>query len=122
MIIEDEDSPEETFKPEIEKKEPDQHKISEPHEEVIRPKEYPPPPFPQRINKSKEKQQLKWFQEIFSKLQISIPFVEALMEMLQYVKFMKSILTKRQKLEGCQMIALTEECSAIDLHQSLPKC
>ena len=51
--------------------------------------------------------------EVFKKLQINIPFADALEQMPTYVKFMKEILSKKRRLEEYETIALTEKCSAI---------
>ena len=51
--------------------------------------------------------------EVFKKLQINIPFEDALEQMPSYVKFMKGILSKKQKLEDYDTITLIEECIAI---------
>ncbi|XP_062087012.1 uncharacterized protein LOC133793735 [Humulus lupulus] len=53
-------------------------------------------------------------------LHINIPFAEALEQMPSYVKFMKEILSKKRKMEEYEMVALTEECSAI-LQRKLPQ-
>ena len=47
--------------------------------------------------------------DVFKKLHINIPFIDALEQMPSYVKFMKDILSRN----------LTEECSAI-LQRKLP--
>ena len=58
--------------------------------------------------------------EVFKKLQINIPFSEALEQMPAYAKFMKDILSRRRKLsEESEPIMLTEEWSAI-LQRKLP--
>ena len=57
--------------------------------------------------------------DIFKKLHINIPFIEALEQMPGYVKFMKDILSKKKKLGNYETIALSEESSAI-LQQKLP--
>ena len=57
--------------------------------------------------------------EIFKKLHINIPFVEALEQMLGYVKFMKDILAKKRKLGDYETVTLSEECSTI-LKKKLP--
>ena len=57
--------------------------------------------------------------EVFKKLHINIPFVDALEQMASYVKFMKDILSKKRKLEDYENITLTEECRAI-LQKNLP--
>ncbi|XP_030496672.2 uncharacterized protein LOC115712523 [Cannabis sativa] len=85
-------------------------------------KETPPPiiidhhikiPYPQRLQKNKIDKQFSKFLEIFKKLHINIPFIEALEQMPTYLKFMKDILSKKIKLEEFEMVALTEECSAV---------
>ena len=70
-------------------------------------------PFPQRLKKSKLDQQFAKFLEVFKKLHINIPFVDALEQMPSYVKFMKDILSNKRKLGDFETVALTEECSAI---------
>ncbi|XP_062080797.1 uncharacterized protein LOC133785594 [Humulus lupulus] len=76
-------------------------------------------PYRQRIHKNKLDKQISKFLDIFRKLHINIPFVEALEQMSSYVKFMKEILTKKRKLEDYEIVALSEECSAI-LQKKLP--
>ncbi|XP_063942363.1 uncharacterized protein LOC135150149 [Daucus carota subsp. sativus] len=74
---------------------------------------YPPPPFPKRLQKHKLDKQFAKFLEVFKKLQINIPFAEALEQMPSYAKFMKGILSRKLKLEDLETVALTEECSAL---------
>ena len=57
--------------------------------------------------------------EIFKKLHINIPFVEALEQRPGYVKFMKNILSKKMKMGDYETFALSEECSTI-LQKKLP--
>ena len=77
-------------------------------------------PYPQRLRKSKLDKQFTKFMEVFKKLQINIPFADALEQMPTYVKFMKDILSKKRRLEEYETIALTEECSAI-IQKKLPQ-
>jgi hypothetical protein len=79
----------------------------------------PPVPFPQRLQKQKLDRQFSKFLEVFKKLQINIPFADALEQMPSYVKFMKDILSRKRKLGEFETVALTEECSAI-LQKKLP--
>ena len=65
------------------------------------------------MKKNLEKQFSK-FLEIFKKLEVNIPFSEALEQMPAYAKFMKEILSRRRRLsEESDTIMLTEECTAI---------
>jgi len=57
--------------------------------------------------------------ELFSQLQVNIPFSEALDQMPVYAKFMKDLLTGRRKPRDDENIALLENCSAI-LQKKLP--
>ena len=57
--------------------------------------------------------------DVFKKPYINIPFTDALEQMPKYVKFMTGILSKKQKLEDYETIALAEECGAI-LKKKLP--
>ena len=75
--------------------------------------------YPQRLKKSKLEKQFTKFLDIFKKLHINIPFLEALENMPSYVKFMKKILESNKKLEEYGTITLTEECSSI-LQKKLP--
>ncbi|XP_020417981.1 uncharacterized protein LOC109948695 [Prunus persica] len=76
-------------------------------------------PFPQRLRKNKIDGQFSKFLEMFRKLQINIPFAEALEQMPSYAKFMKDILSKKRKFGEHEKIQLIEECSAI-LQRKLP--
>ena len=75
--------------------------------------------YPQQLKKGKLENQFAKFLDIFKKLHINIPFMEALENMPSYVKFMKKILASKKKLEEYGTITLTEECSAI-LQKKLP--
>ena len=77
-------------------------------------------PYP-HLSKKKEKKenQFKKFMELFTQLQVNIPFSEALDQMSVYAKFMKDLLTGRRKPKDDENIALSENCSAI-LQRKLP--
>ena len=75
--------------------------------------EKPNVPYPQRLRRRQLDQQFGKFMEIFKKLHINIPFVEALKQMPGYVKFMKDILAKKRKLRDYETVVLSEECNAI---------
>ena len=59
----------------------------------------PPLPFPQRFQKKKLDEQFVKFLNIFKKLEVSIPFADALTQMPNYVKFIKEIMSNKRKLE-----------------------
>ncbi|XP_050125739.1 uncharacterized protein LOC126603005 [Malus sylvestris] len=88
---------------------------------VVQPvKPYVPPiPFPQRLKKNMLDEKYFKFLEMFKKLEINIPFADALEQMPNYAKFMKDIISKKRKFGDHEKIQLTEECSAI-LQRKLP--
>ena len=58
----------------------------------------PPVPFPNRLKEHKDQQQFTKFLEVFRKLQINIPFADALAQMPSYAKFLNDILSKKRKI------------------------
>ncbi|XP_024022414.1 uncharacterized protein LOC112091909 [Morus notabilis] len=80
----------------------------------------PPLPFPQRFQKKALDEQFEKFLNIFKRIHINIPFVDALKQMPNYAKFMKEVMSKKRKLEDSETGKLTEECSAI-IKRQLPE-
>ncbi|KAI3469078.1 hypothetical protein Pfo_025741 [Paulownia fortunei] len=70
-------------------------------------------PFPQRFQKKKIDSEFAKFLEIFKKIHINIPFVDALEQMPNYAKFMKDVMLRKRRLVEFETVNLTEECSAI---------
>jgi len=57
---------------------------------------------------------LKKFVELLKKLHVNIPFIEAIIQMPSYVKYLKEILTNKRKIDDdVDTVGLTEEYSAI---------
>ena len=69
--------------------------------------------YPYKLKKSKLEKQFVKFLDIFKKLHINIPFIDALENMPSYMKFMKKILANKKKFDGYETISVTKECSAI---------
>ena len=69
--------------------------------------------YPQRLNKNKLDNQFTKVMEVFKKLHINIPFVDALEQMPSYLKFMNDILSKNRRLLYYETVALIEECTTI---------
>ncbi|XP_012854411.1 PREDICTED: uncharacterized protein LOC105973917 [Erythranthe guttata] len=80
----------------------------------------PPIPYPQRFQPPKLNAEYQSFVDKMKEIRINIPLIEALQQMPKWVKFVKELVTKGQKLQGNEMIQLTEQCSAI-LTRPLPK-
>ena len=58
----------------------------------------PTVPFPLRLQKAKMEELFSRFLEMFKKIEINIPFAEALAQMPNYAKFLKDILSKKRKV------------------------
>ncbi|KAG8485852.1 hypothetical protein CXB51_019166 [Gossypium anomalum] len=72
-----------------------------------------------RLQKQKQEIQFKKFLDVLKQLHINIPLVEALEQMPNYVKFMKDILSKKQRLGEFETVALMKQCRAY-LQEKLP--
>ena len=76
-------------------------------------------PFPQRLQKAKKEEQFSKFLEIIKKIEINIPFADAIIQMPDYAKFLKDILSKKKKIAEEGMVSLTATCSAV-IQKNLP--
>ena len=76
-------------------------------------------PFPQRVQKSRIKEQFSKFLDIFKKIEINIPFAKVISQMPIYAKILKEILSKKRKIAEEGIVNLTATCSAI-IQQKLP--
>ncbi|XP_027178191.1 uncharacterized protein LOC113777357 [Coffea eugenioides] len=76
---------------------------------------------PQRLKPSRSDKEFEKFVNIFKQLHISIPFVDAILQIPSYAKFLKEIMTKKRRLEDSETIALMEVCSAIIQNKLPPK-
>ena len=95
----------------VEKEQEEEQVIEKPPPQV---KPYKPPaPYPQRLKKQEHDQQFAKFLERFKALHINMPLVECLSQMPKYAKFLKELISNKKKLQECETITLTKECSAI---------
>ncbi|XP_042028318.1 uncharacterized protein LOC121775307 [Salvia splendens] len=76
-------------------------------------------PFPQVVQKKKLDEKFAKFLEIFKRVHLNIPLIEALQQMPDYLKFLKEIMSKKKKLLDYETVSLTENCSAI-IQQKMP--
>ena len=77
-------------------------------------------PFPIRLQKAKLEEHFSRFLNMFKKIDINIPFSEALTQRPQYEKFMKYILSKKRKINEEGIVRLTATCSAV-IQKTLPE-
>ncbi|GJS60314.1 putative RNA-directed DNA polymerase [Tanacetum coccineum] len=78
-------------------------------------------PFPKRLRKENEEAQKRNFLEKLKQLHVNIPFIEALIQMPKYAKYLKSLLTNKSRLEAACMVTMNERCSAILLNELTSK-
>ncbi|XP_022883745.1 uncharacterized protein LOC111400569 [Olea europaea var. sylvestris] len=72
----------------------------------------PPIPFSQKLKKNKQDTNYEKFLDVLKKLQINVPFIDVILQIPSYMKFLKEMLTKKRKLSKFETVALTEESSA----------
>ena len=73
-------------------------------------KEVPYPLVPSRKDKERH---LARFLDIFKKLEITLPFGEALQQMPLYAKFLKDMLTKKNRYIHSDKIVVEGNCSVV---------
>ena len=73
----------------------------------------PTVPFPQRLQKARREEQFSKFLDIFKKIEINIPFAEAINQMPNYAKFLKEILSKKMKIVEEGIVNLTTTYNAV---------
>ena len=77
-------------------------------------------PFPQRLQKARREEQFSKFSNIFKKIEINIPFVEAINKIPNYAKFLKEILSKKRTIVEEGIVNLISTCSVV-IQQKLPE-
>ena len=58
-------------------------------------------------------EQFSRFLDVFKKIKINLPFVEALIQMPNYAKFLKDILSKKRKFSENGVVNLTATCNVM---------
>ncbi|XP_068312392.1 uncharacterized protein [Pyrus communis] len=78
-----------------------------------------PVPYPQRLHKAKKDQNFSHILELFKKVNINIPLLDAVKQIPSYAKFLKDAYTNKRRFLEHEKVMLSEECSAI-LQKKLP--
>ncbi|KAL4581117.1 hypothetical protein LXL04_017326 [Taraxacum kok-saghyz] len=81
-----------------------------------------PPPFPSQLEDSKKKNEENEFLDIFRKIEINIPLLDAIKQIPKYAKFLKDICTNKRKLKGNEEVLMSENVSAFLQRKMPPKC
>nr|XP_027072042.1 uncharacterized protein LOC113696855 [Coffea arabica] len=63
------------------------------------------PPFPCRLAKTKKAEKEKEILDVFKKVEINIPLLEAIKRVPKYAKFLKDLCTHKRKLRGDERVA-----------------
>ena len=70
-------------------------------------------PYPLVPSKKDKERYFSRFLDIFNKLEITIPFREALQQMSLYTKFLKDLLTKKRKYINNESIMVEGNCTVV---------
>ncbi|XP_071916150.1 uncharacterized protein [Coffea arabica] len=81
-----------------------------------------PPPFPSRLEKPKKQDKEKEVLEIFRKVEINIPLLDAIKQVPRYAKFLRDLCANRKRLKGDERVIVGENVSAILQRKLPPKC
>jgi hypothetical protein len=73
------------------------------------------PPFPVSSSRSKKEDKEKEILEVFKKVELNIPLLDAIKQIPKYAKFLKELCTTKRafKLKGHEMVSMGEVVSAI---------
>jgi len=86
--------------------------------------QYIPLPFPQRAVMSKKTDQLdkeRGILDVFKKVEVNIPLLEAIKQIPKYAKFLKEMCTNKRKLKGKSRVNMSRNVSAIIQQIGLPE-
>ncbi|XP_050233798.1 uncharacterized protein LOC126682206 [Mercurialis annua] len=95
-------------------------KSEEKGEEVILKPYVPKLPYPQRVKKVEDDKNFSKFLDMFRKIHINISLTEAISQMPKYAKYLKEIISNKQKFDDVGTVTQTEECSAL-IQNKLPQ-
>ncbi|XP_071929727.1 uncharacterized protein [Coffea arabica] len=81
-----------------------------------------PPPFPSRLEKSKKQDKKREILEVFRKVEINIPLLDAIKQVPKYAKFLRDLCVNRRRLRGDERVIVGENVSAVLQRKLPPKC
>ncbi|KAL7582259.1 hypothetical protein Lser_V15G44724 [Lactuca serriola] len=112
MIVEEEEM-------ELDKKE---EKSKTPSKQVPIEAKVTPPLFPSRLSESKREKEDNEIMEMFRKVEVNIPLIDAIKQVPRYAKFLKELCTSKKKLKRNETVKVRANVSAM-LQKKLPqKC
>ncbi|XP_027077094.1 uncharacterized protein [Coffea arabica] len=81
-----------------------------------------PPPFPNRLEKPRKQDKKKEIPQVFRKVEINIPLLDAIKQVPKYAKFLKDLCVNRQQLRGDERVIVGENVSAVLQRKFSLKC
>ncbi|XP_070667834.1 uncharacterized protein [Malus domestica] len=79
-------------------------------------------PFPRMFIQSKKEENEKDILETFRKLQVNIPFLDAIKQVPKYAKFLKELCATRRWISNKEMVQVSKNVSAVLQRKLPPKC
>ncbi|KAL0435064.1 UNVERIFIED_CONTAM: hypothetical protein Sradi_0214300 [Sesamum radiatum] len=76
-------------------------------------------PFPYRMSKSKEEEHEREILDIFKKVKINIPLLDAIKQIPKYAKFLKKLCTNKRKLKDKERIIFGKNVSTVINHTNV---
>ncbi|XP_052619833.1 uncharacterized protein LOC111889560 [Lactuca sativa] len=81
-----------------------------------------PAPFPERLKSTKKEREENEIMQMFKRVQINIPLLEAIKQVPRYARFLKDICVSKKKLKGNQVVTVGEHVSTVLQKRMPPKC
>ncbi|CAN6711511.1 unnamed protein product [Malus baccata var. baccata] len=79
-------------------------------------------PFPRRFMQSKKDESDKDILDIFRKVQVNIPLLDAIKQVPKYAKFLNELCTTRKRASNKEVVRVSENVSAVLQRKLPPKC
>ncbi|XP_056686261.1 uncharacterized protein [Spinacia oleracea] len=80
------------------------------------------PPFPSRFAKAKKESLDNEILENFRKIEVNIPFLDAIKQVPRYAKFLKELCTNKRQFRPSEKVSMGENILAIIQKKLPPKC
>ncbi|XP_023739497.1 uncharacterized protein LOC111887555 [Lactuca sativa] len=79
-----------------------------------------PPPFPIRLSKSKHEREDNEIMEMFRKVEVNVPLIDAIKQVPRYDKFLKELCISKKILKGNKIVKVGVNVCIV-LHKRLPQ-
>ena len=79
-------------------------------------------PFPSRFTNSKKEKNDKDTLDVFRRVHVNIPLLDAINQGPRYAKFIKELCTNKRKLKGNEVVNMGENVSTVLQQKLSPKC